>query len=122
MSKLLIIDDSADLLDVLQLVLQHMGHSTETLIKATDIFEVVTRSQPNMMIIDIHLPWMDGREMCRQLKTNEATKHIPILLFSATPKDLTDYKKYYVDDFIEKPFDLRVLAEKIRNLLSSHSE
>jgi DNA-binding response OmpR family regulator len=117
MSKLLIVDDSSALLEVMKNILERNEHSVKTLNRADDIFSEISSFKPDLLILDVYLAGEDGREICRKLKTSEPTKHLCILVFSASPKTLEDYDSYHADDFIEKPFDISILVEKIRSVL-----
>ena len=117
MSKLLIVDDSAALLEVMKNILERNGYIVKTLNKTTGIFNEIREFQPDLLILDIYLAGEDGREISKEIKKNDETKYVCILVFSASPKTLEDYKSYYADDFIEKPFDITNLVEKIKSVL-----
>jgi len=117
MSKLLIVDDSTELLEVMKNILERNGYTVKTLIRADDIYREISEFQPDLLILDIYLAGEDGREICKELRKNIETKHLRVLVFSASPKTLEDYKSYYADDFMEKPFDLKNLVEKIKSVL-----
>lgn len=117
MSKLLIVDDSVALLEVMKTILERNGYTVKTLNKTPDIYKEIREFQPDLLILDIYLAGEDGREICKEIRNNVETKHICILVFSASPRTLEDYKSYYADDFIEKPFDITHLVEKIKSVL-----
>ena len=117
MSKLLIVDDSVALLEVMKNILERNEYTVRTLNNVTDIYKVIAEFQPDLLILDIYLAGKDGRELCREIRNNVNTQHLCILVFSASPKTLEDYKSYNADDFIEKPFDITNLVEKIRSVL-----
>ena len=117
MSRLLIVDDSVALLEVMKNILERNEYTVRTLNNVTDIYKVIAEFQPDLLILDIYLAGEDGREICKEIKKNDETKFVCILVFSASPKTLEDYKSYCADDFIEKPFDITVLVEKIKSVL-----
>jgi len=119
MVKLLIVDDSAALLEVMKNILERSEYTIKTLINATNIYNTISEFQPDLLILDIYLAGLDGREICRQIRENPATRNLCILVFSASPKTLEDYKSYHADDFIEKPFDITNLVEKIKEVLKN---
>ena len=119
MSKLLIVDDSAALLEVMANILERYGYVVKTLNKAPGIYDAVKEFQPDMVILDIYLAGDDGREICKKLKRNAETKDMCVLVFSASPKTLQDYKAYEADGFIEKPFDISILTDKIKSVLEA---
>jgi DNA-binding response OmpR family regulator len=113
MGKLLIMDDSADLLNALKYILEHIGHTVKTLLNADDIYREISEFQPDLLILDIFVDGKDGREICKELRKSVENKDLPVLVFSSYTKTLEDYKSYYADDYIEKPFELKSLVEKI---------
>ena len=117
MSKLLIVDDSVALLEVMKNILERNEYTVKTLNSATNIYKEISEFQPDLLILDIYLAGEDGREICKAIRKNVETRHVCILVFSASPKTLEDYKSYYADDFIEKPFDITNLVEKIKLVL-----
>jgi DNA-binding response OmpR family regulator len=117
MSKLLIVDDSVALLEVMKNILERNGYTVKTLNRTPGIYKEISEFHPDLLILDIYLAGEDGREICKAIRKNVATKYVCILVFSASPKTLEDYKNYYADDFIEKPFDITNLVEKIKSVL-----
>ena len=117
MSKLLIVDDSTALLEVMKNILERSDYTVRTLNRADDIYNEISDFKPDLVILDIYLAGLDGREICRQLRKKPETSNLCILVFSASPKTLEDYDSYNADDFIEKPFDITILVEKIKSVL-----
>lgn len=117
MSKLLILDDSVALLEVMKNILERNGYKVKTINSAPDIYKEINEFHPDLLILDIYLAGEDGREICKEIRKNVESKDMCILVFSASPKALEDYKTYYADDFIVKPFDITYLVEKIKSVL-----
>ena len=117
MDKLLIVDDSADLLEMMKYILERKGYIVKTLMECQNIFHEIFEFKPDLLILDLILAGADGREICKELRKNIETEHLGVLAFSASPKNLIDYKSFYADDFLEKPFDSNILVEKIKSLL-----
>src|SRR5438874_2573126 len=112
MSKILIVDDSDDLLDVMKFFLQEKGYHVKTLNTAKDISSHIRTFSPDLLILDIFLSGEDGRNVCKELRAQQETRYLCILFFSATPKVLENYKEYGADGYIEKPFGLNKIVEK----------
>jgi DNA-binding response OmpR family regulator len=114
--KILIADDDQAITDALTLFFEDVGYEIEVASQATAIREFKTGC-PDLLLLDIHLSGQDGREICKQLKGDERTKHIPILIFSANKDTKKFAQEAGADDFIAKPFDLDDLLDKVEQYL-----
>ena len=119
MSKIVIVDDSRDLLEVLKYFLEEKGYEVETTTREQDLVALVSSFSPDLIILDIYLQAEDGREICKVLRKNKETKYLCILMFSASAKALANYKEYGADGYIEKPFGLNEIIEKIEATLET---
>lgn len=119
MSKIVIVDDSRDLLEVLKYFLEEKGYEVETATKQQDLIPLIKSFSPDVLILDIYLQAEDGRDICKELRKNEETKYLCILMFSASAKALANYKEYGADGYIEKPFGLNEIVNKIESTLES---
>jgi adenylate cyclase len=109
----LIIDDSEDLLDVLQLILTKYGYNVLAQTGPNNIGDFVQRVKIDLLLLDVRLPNVSGRFVCKELKSNPITNYFPIVLMSASAKYGNSYKDCGADDFIEKPFNLTELITKV---------
>ena len=116
MSKLLIVNNSVALLEIMTNILEYSGYTVKTLINADDVYNVIDVFQPDLLILDTYIAGDEGGEICKELRKRNETNDLCILMSSVSTKILKEYKSYY-DDFLEKPFDLKNLMEKIRSLL-----
>lgn len=114
--KILIADDDPAILEVLTLFLEGVGYEVETTSEGltTQAFE---HGYPDMLLLDIWMSGWNGRDICRSLKSQEETRHLPILLISANRETERIALEAGADDFIAKPFDLDKLLGKIERLL-----
>lgn len=119
MSKIVIVDDSIDLLDVLRFFLEQRGYEVETASTEKDLASLIRSFSPDLIILDIYLQGEDGREICKNLRKQIDTKYLCILLFSASTKKLANYKEYGADGYIEKPFGLNEVIDKIESVLET---
>ncbi len=117
MSKILIVDDSADLLEVLKFFLTEKGYEVETVSRHQNLISLIKSFSPDLLLLDIYLQGGDGREICKNLRKQEATKYLCILMFSASTKELLKYKSYGADGYIEKPFGLQGIVTRIESTL-----
>jgi DNA-binding response OmpR family regulator len=117
MKRILIIDDSRDLLEAMTMFLELKNYKVKTLTDCDDIIQVVKEYDPDLVIVDVFLSGEDGREICKKLKQYDETKHLCIILLSGSSEILRNHKEYGADSFIEKPFDVNYLLEKIQDAL-----
>ena len=117
MAKILIVDDNADVLHVMQLLLGSRGFEVATTTKGEETYDFVNSFQPHLIFLDIHLSGMDGRNISRELKTADETKHIPVILFSANIIKGSTLQESLADEFIAKPFDIHELLLKVNKLI-----
>lgn len=119
MRKIVIVDDSEDLLEVLRFFLEEKGFTIETATNYAQLVSLVKSFSPDLVMLDIFLQHDDGREICKKLREHDSTKYVCILLFSAYTKVLAGFQEYGADGFIEKPFGLKALIDKIESTLES---
>lgn len=110
--KILVADDDPAILDVLMLFLEEVGYEVETTDNAAHI-EDFQHGYPDLLLLDIWMSGCNGRDICRSLKSREATKNLPIILFSANKDTEQIAKEAGADGFLAKPFDLSEVVEKI---------
>ena len=114
--KILVVDDDTAVLELLDLFLTDEGFSVETSVDGQSL-KYAPKFQPDLILLDVMMPIMDGVEVSRGLKADPATRHIPIILFSANYK-VTQLDLSHVESFIPKPFELEELLATINHLLS----
>ena len=119
MPKILIVDDNADVLHVMQLLLSSRGYEVVTTTKGEEVERLVHTFQPGLVFLDVHLSGMDGRDISKKLKSTEETKHIPVILFSANIIKGTTLEESLADEFIAKPFDIHELISKVNKLIGN---
>jgi two-component system, OmpR family, phosphate regulon response regulator PhoB len=120
--RILIIEDERGLTDVLSYNLNREGY--ETLV-AHDGQEGLRKAQmqlPDLILLDIMLPTMDGLEVCRQLRASKQTGAIPILMLTAKSEEMDQVVGFTVgaDDYVTKPFSVKVLLQRVRALKRRH--
>lgn len=118
MSRILVVDDDTDILSVMEILLTMKGFEVEVTARGENTFPKVESFMPDLIILDVLISGHDGRTICKQLKTNEATKNIPVIMFSAHPGAAATIADYGADDFISKPFDVNDLLKKVNSQLS----
>ncbi len=115
--KILIADDDPAILDVLTLFLEEVGYEVETSDGSTIIGDF-QNGYPDLLLLDIWLSGWNGRDVCLALKSQEATKHLPIILISANNEAQKIAREAGADDFLAKPFNLDEVLRKVEHYLS----
>ena len=115
-AKILIVDDDVDSVELLTKRLRADGYDTSDAYDGEQALQQVEHYQPDMIILDIKMPKIDGYEVCRRLKESEDTRRIPILMLTVKRKVPDKVKGLDVgaDDYIPKPFDYRELSHRVR--------
>lgn len=118
--KILVVDDEVNITQILEFSIEAEGFDVITAQNGEDAIEKARREQPDLIILDIMMPKIDGYEACRILKANPLTKHIPVVLLTAKGREVDKRLGYEVGatDYIVKPFSPNKLIEKIHRLLS----
>ena len=110
--KILVADDDTAILHVMTLMLEDDGYEVTSTLDGETV-QKVQNELPDLVLLDIWMSGIDGREICKQLKSQKNTKHIPIIMISAN-KDTRDIaKKAGADDFVAKPFEMQELLAKV---------
>ncbi|MDB5010242.1 MAG: response regulator [Mucilaginibacter sp.] len=120
MQRILAVDDDKDILEVLQYILEDSGYEVDTLSDGHFLFDKIKEQMPDLILLDIMLGNMDGRELCKDVKAKLETQSIPIILVSAS-HTISDpfHKDGAPDDFIAKPFDITELLNCIQKQLAA---
>lgn len=113
MAKILLIDDDPDIRTVMGMTLTKEGYTVETASRREEALEMITAEKPSLILLDVLLSGSDGRELCRELKADESTRHIPIIMVSGHPVAAQQFESYGADDFIAKPFNTQTLLQKL---------
>jgi DNA-binding response OmpR family regulator len=114
--KILVADDDADILEVINLILNVKGYDVITENDPEKLLELKDEL-PDLLLLDIWMSGADGRDICRQLKSREETKHLPVIMLSAN----IDIEQIWVEcgasGYLAKPFDIRQLV----NIIETHT-
>ncbi len=118
---ILAIDDEKDILKLLHYNLEREGYQVLTAKSGEEGLEVARAKHPDLIILDIMLPEMDGLEVCRILRSNKETKHIPVLMLTAKTSEVDQIVGFELgaNDYISKPFSVKVLSARIKNIFRS---
>ncbi len=120
--KILIVDDDKCIIEITRVVLEINGYEVLSAFDGEEAMAKVRHEIPDLIMLDLLMPRMDGWEVYNQLKEYSKTAHIPIILVSALDKDTQMNKEMDVEGYLEKPFEINELTEKINNVLASKRE
>jgi DNA-binding response OmpR family regulator len=118
--RLLIVEDDLDIATMLQIYFSSIGYEIDLAPRGSDALEKTRQKMPHLIVLDIMLPDIDGYEVCRRLRTQPRTSHIPIIFL--TQKDERSDKiqglELGADDYVTKPFDIEELRLRVQNAIS----
>ncbi len=119
-TKILIVDDEADLVETIQFALELEGYNVLVASNGEEGLNIARQEKPDIILLDLMLPKLDGYKVCRLLKFDERYKSIPILMLTAKTqeKDKILGKETGANEYITKPFDMDELMAKIKSYLS----
>ena len=117
--RILIIEDDHDIVEMLEYNLQQAGYQTLSALNGEEGVRLAAKEKPELVILDIMLPIIDGFEVCRTLKNDDATAHIPIIILSAKSQETDKVVglELGADDYVTKPFSPRELIARTRAIL-----
>jgi len=120
MSTILVVDDSPMIVDVFVAMLERGGYRPIAAYSGEECLEVLKDVKPDLILLDIMMPGMDGFEALKRLKNDERTYHIPVIMLTAKNEDESKIKAsgLYADDYIVKPVEIKTLKAKIHKILS----
>lgn len=119
-SRILVVDDVPQNVRVLELNLKAEGYDVITAYNGQEALDKVNAEKPDLILLDIMMPGMDGNEVCKRLRENRATRAIPIIMLTAYQKGLEkkiEALDLGADEFIEKPFERHEVLARVRSLL-----
>lgn len=114
-SKILIVDDEPESLHVLERILSQKDYETITAESGKNVLNLLKQNQPDLILLDIMMPDMDGFQVCQEIKNNEQTSSIPVLFITALADSTSIIKGFEVgaNDFIKKPFHINEVLARV---------
>ena len=119
--KILVVDDEPDIRKIVTFRLKKAGYEIATATNGQEALDSAQKEKPDLILLDLRLPIIDGYEVCRRLKTDQELKHIPVILLTASSagKIAEKTKEFKADDYLIKPFDPEKLLAKVKKFLIS---
>ena len=123
-TSILIVEDDRPLARVLEYNLSNVGYETYVSTDGQDALNTARLKLPKLIVLDLMIPVIDGLEVCRQLRASEETRNIPILMLTAKGEESDQLVGFSLgaDDYVVKPFSVKILLERIKVLLRRHSQ
>lgn len=122
MSKILVVDDDESILDAISLILEEVGYTVKTSFKGEKTYAMVESFHPDLILLDVLMSGKDGRHICRNLKQNDLTKLIPVIMISAHPSAQQGALECGAEDFLAKPFEVEELLSKVTSHLKKNKK
>ncbi|MFA5103754.1 MAG: response regulator [Candidatus Margulisiibacteriota bacterium] len=119
--KILVIDDEKDIVDIVKEILKNEGYIVETAFDGEEGLRKVVDTKPDLVVVDIMMPKMDGYEFVRRMKEDQSVASIPVIFLTAKDQTTDRYKglSLGVAAYIVKLFDLDELRETVREVLET---
>lgn len=117
MQKIRVVDDDKELREMVDMALSGQGYVTTTLTNGRAFFDSIESFRPDIILQDIFLGDADGRVLCYEMKKQPAYHHITVILYPAGHVSLSSVERSEADEFVPKPFDIKQLIEKMKNML-----
>jgi DNA-binding response OmpR family regulator len=119
LKNILIVEDVEDHLEIVKIILEQHNYNILTATNGKTGLESAQKNLPNLIILDVMLPEMNGYEVCRALRSDQKTKAIPVIMLSvkSNPEDIEAGYKSGANEYITKPFNLEELIKKVKKHL-----
>lgn len=120
--NILIVDDEEDVLELLEYNLKKEGYRTEKAMSGEEALQKVKITNPDLIVLDLMLPGIDGLAVCKSLKNDSKTQNIPIIMLTAKGEeaDIVIGLELGADDYMTKPFSPKVLLARLKRLLQKN--
>jgi len=119
MARILIVEDEQDIVDLLRFNLRQAGHDPEVATTGEEALSQIARARPDLVLLDLMLPDLPGTEICRRIKGDARTRHVPVIMVTARGEEVDRLVGFELgaDDFVTKPFSVRELLLRVRAVL-----
>jgi two-component system, OmpR family, response regulator VicR len=119
-NKIMVVDDEPDVVDLVKLVLESDGFDVVTAYSGKEALDKIVKEMPDLVLLDIMMPQMDGWEVYSRIKAHPKTKDIPVAMLTAKSQSIDKMIGLHVvkvDDYITKPFGRSELLERVKRIL-----
>jgi DNA-binding response OmpR family regulator len=118
-ARILVVEDSPDIADLIRHYLERAGHTVDVLASGTDVLPSVRRARPDLVILDLMLPGLDGLQVCGMLRQEPTTAAVPLIMLTARGEEADRIRglETGADDYVTKPFSPKELTARVAALL-----
>jgi two-component system alkaline phosphatase synthesis response regulator PhoP/two-component system response regulator VicR len=122
--KILVVDDERHIVRLVQVNLERAGYQVVSAFDGKEALKKVDSEQPNLIVLDVMMPHMDGFEVLKRLRGNAATKNIPVIMLTAKAQDADVFRGWAsgVDCYLTKPFNPMELLTFVKRIFESYDE
>lgn len=120
--KIIVLDDDRGILEVVKIILEEKGYQVMTINNGLSIQNKIIEYQPDLILMDIWMAGIDGRSITKNLKAQEHTKNIPIIILSALSDVGKIAKESGADGFLQKPFNIEELVISVEKIIKKSRE
>lgn len=122
-NRVMLVDDNRDLVTVVKVTLENKGYNVESAYSASELFSRLEEQKPDVIVLDVMMPQMDGLEVLKRLKAAQETSAIPVILLTAKfqYEDIMNAYQLGADVYITKPFTSTQLLSEIKRVLSGQN-
>ena len=123
MARILVADDEPHILKALDFKLKSLGHTIISAVDGGEALKIATEERPDLVLLDVMMPVMDGFQVLRTLKSQEETKNIPVIMLTARSqgKDIVAGLEDGAADYVTKPFNFAELIARVNCAIASRS-
>lgn len=123
-TRILAVDDEEDILELVRYNLEREGFEILSAVTGTEALDIISKKNPDLIVLDLMLPDVDGLEITKRLKRDSELKDIPVVMLTAKGEeaDVVVGLELGADDYIVKPFSPRILVARIRSVLRRRSD
>jgi CheY-like chemotaxis protein len=121
--SILIVDDDLDTITLIGLMLQRRGFEVHKVQSGTEVFSFLAHTMPDLVLLDVMMPGMDGYEVCRRIKTNPVLNHLPVIMLSARAQPASQMEGFRAGaiDYITKPISSANLVTRLQVALERYT-
>jgi len=124
MARILVVDDEPDIVRVVVKIMEARGHTVATARDGMEALDLIGANPPDVVILDLNLPRIDGYEVCKRIKTDPKTAGVPVVMMTASYVSIEEAAKGEsagADEYVVKPFIREVLIHNVERLLQQHA-